>query len=263
VRPALGERCIEVGDRGPFDGDAGIAPGRDPPRRVADPRVADAKARDETDRAIDAYCLAMIAAQPPKRAVEVRAVVAPHLDARGAKLIPKAARHLAKAAHPIIQHANGHPAARLRRQGCGKFSADGVAAKDVVFEVDKMPRGRNGVEPRRVVFGAIPQKPHDVALHRRCAGDPGEQLLSCQALDWTLCGRRARLRTCDVSMQQPAAPQHADGPANPAMCTQALRHCYVGPIGPRHSGTMASALRASPVRMGQSTHTGMAAERRR
>ena len=70
--------------------------------RITRPRLPYTQAGDERDRSVDGDHLSMVAADPPKRAVEPRRVVTPDVDATRPQPVPERARRLPEPAHPVV-----------------------------------------------------------------------------------------------------------------------------------------------------------------
>jgi hypothetical protein len=163
-RPGVRERTFDVGDRRTAHLDAGVAPGIQMPRWIADPHLADAQSGHERNRAIHGDHLAMVATDPAERAVEARGVVAADLDATGAQALPERPRRLPEPAHPVVEQPDANALSRLLDQGVGEQPALIVLVNDVHLEVNRVPRGTDRVEPGGIVLCGVFQEPHAVAF---------------------------------------------------------------------------------------------------
>src|SRR6185369_647948 len=133
--PHPGKGQFELGDGGPVNLDARVAPRLEPARRVAVPLVADAKAGDEPDLAIDRNRFAMIARDPTQRAVETKWIEAAHLGARDTQLLPHA-RGMARP-EPIVDDAHTDTGERAFCKCSDELAADHVIGNNVELEQDR------------------------------------------------------------------------------------------------------------------------------
>jgi hypothetical protein len=119
----------------------------------------------------------VVAAEPAEGLVVARRVEGAHLDARLAQRAPEPARSLPDGAEPVVDDPHAHALARLRLERVGEPVADFVLVEDEALEVNRPARGRDGVEPRRVVLLGVLQEPHVVAADERRAGRPLVRLI--------------------------------------------------------------------------------------
>jgi hypothetical protein len=173
-RPHVSERRFQVGDRRPLDGHASIAPGGDPLGRIADPALAHAKTGHESDPAVHAQHLAVVAPQPSERAVDARRVEAAYFDAGGCQTLPKVSRGAAERAHPVVNQAHAHALAGLFHQRLGKLAPRFVFVNDVTFEMNGALRRRDGLQPGGIVLGSVLEQGQLVSGHQRRAGSSRE-----------------------------------------------------------------------------------------
>jgi len=96
--------------------------------------------------------------------------------------------------------------------------------------MDGAPRRADGPEPSRIVFRAVAQQAHGVALDRRGAHDAGEQLVGHEALG-PADADRVDGRLGSARAQQPAGPQQVQCTVQPSVSVEALRHRWIGLSG--------------------------------
>src|SRR6185295_15921232 len=180
----------EIGDRGPFDLDAGVAPRGDPALGIALPALGDAETGDEPDPAVDDEALAMVAPQPGERRVEPEGIEPPELHARLLQTRPERLGRFAARAEPILKEP--HPDAA----GCGgaergrETVPDAVVREDVAVERDAAAGTFDGAEPGGIVLGRVAQQPDTIAGHERGTRGSRESLLRERAQRRERNGRR-------------------------------------------------------------------------
>ena len=175
------ERFVELGHCGAAHLDARVAPGLDVLRRISDPHASDTQAADETDLAIHAQRLAMVATEPSERRIPAQRVVATHLDAPRAQPVPEPARRRPEAAEPVVDQAHAHAVSCLGDERVREHVARRVVVNDVALEMNLSPRGANGVEPCGVVLLRVPEQPNAVSGDQRGPGRPRERLVGERA----------------------------------------------------------------------------------
>lgn len=133
-RPDARERERDIAHGGAADRDAGVAPWREPPRRIAEPAGADAEPGDEAHLCVDDDDLPMVARQPGQGTREARWIEGADLAARSAQQIPEAVVRLTQAPEPVADHAHASPGARALHERIAHRARDVVVAGNVVFE---------------------------------------------------------------------------------------------------------------------------------
>src|SRR5690606_4508155 len=111
-----------------------------PPRfytvvRVADPHLANAKAGNERDLAVDDEDLSVISRYPAQGPREIKRVVTSDLNAVVAKSVPKPSRSIPESAKPIVDEPDLDPFLCLFDNGIGKQAALPVFMNDVRLEM--------------------------------------------------------------------------------------------------------------------------------
>ena len=184
ARPDVAERALDLGDRRPANLDAGIAPGVDPARGIAEPLRARAEPADEADAPVYRDALAVIARQPADRAVEPRRIEHAHRASRfdqGREERAPRAR-----AEPVVEEPHPDAGARPLGKRLHELAADRVVADDVALEVDGTLGRPDRVEPGREILGRVLEDPNVVA--RRSAAAPAARLNAWSASWCSPCG---------------------------------------------------------------------------
>src|SRR3990172_3569270 len=163
--------------------DAGVAPGIQPARRIAQPPRGCAQAGHEADVSIYGQHLAMVAGEPAERAVESRRIEAADLATRLHDRLEQ--RSPRARAEPVVDEPNAYARPSPIRKGGHELAPDGIVADDVALEENTPFRGTDGIEPRRKVLGCILQDAHAVSGDQRGPGGARERLI---------CERTERLR---------------------------------------------------------------------
>ena len=157
--------------------DAGIAPGLNATRRIADPRVSHAQARHECQTPVHDDALAVIAADPAERTVETRRVETANLHAALRQVLPESAARGPAGAPPVVHHPYAHTGGRSRAERVRELFPDRVVVNDVGLEVDAGPRLRDRPQPEWIIFAGVPQQTDPVPGDRARSGRARERLV--------------------------------------------------------------------------------------
>ena len=169
--------CSTCRDGRSHDLDTRVAPGLDAPARVAFPRFADAKPRDEGDPAVDRDHLAVIAADPSEGGAERRRVEDADLAA-GLDQRPEQAEQRTDAApEPVVDDPHLHACTRPRGEQIDEPAARAVAMEDVHLDVHVRLCLADGLFPGRVVLRRVAQDADGVPADQRGAGRAAEHLI--------------------------------------------------------------------------------------